>query len=340
MKKVFPLFLCLTLLLSGCARRPAQKTIAAMDTVMTLTAYGSNAQAGVDAAEAAINRLNTLLSTNADNSEVWAIDHSGGAPVAVSDDTAALLAEALRLGQQTDGALDVSVYPVVRAWGFTTDHYQVPGQAELAALLPLVDYSAIDFDAAAQTVTLPAGMELDFGAIGKGYAGEQAAAAMREAGVTSAAMDLGGNVQTVGSKPDGSPWRVAVKDPRRDAGTEDYVGTVDVSDRAVVTSGGYERYFEADGQTYWHIIDPATGAPARSGLVSVTIVGRSGAECDGLSTALFILGREKALDYWRQYGGFDAILVDEDDQVWVTGGLKDAFSLTKGGAFTLRLVEE
>ena len=118
------------------------------------------------------------------------------------------------------------------------------------------------------------------------------------------------------------------------------MGTLELVDQAAVTSGGYQRYFEEDGVCYWHIIDPATGAPARSGLQSVTIVGTSGTACDGLSTALFVLGRDGAVNYWRQYGGFEAVLVDDSDTVWITAGLADKFTLNNDAGYTLRIVEE
>ena len=145
---------------------------------------------------------------------------------------------------------------------------------------------------------------------------------MKQGGAASALLDLGGNIQAVGSKPDGSPWRVAIRDPAGDGN----IGVVEVADQVVVTSGGYERYFEEDGVLYWHIIDPATGWPARSGLTSVTVVGESGLLCDGLSTALFVMGREGALEHWRQHRDFEAVLVSEDGSVTITAGLEGRFT--------------
>ena len=166
------------------------------------------------------------------------------------------------------------------------------------------------------------GVELDLGAVAKGYTGDQLMALLAREGIASAIVELGGNVQALGTKPDGSPWRVAVRDPAGDGS----VGVVEVVDQAVVTSGGYERYFEEDGVRYWHIIDPATGWPARSGLASVTVVGESGLLCDGLSTALFVMGREGALEHWRQHRDFEAVLVSEDGSVTITAGLEGRFT--------------
>jgi thiamine biosynthesis lipoprotein len=310
-----------------------------MDTVMSFSVYGSNAQENLEQAESEICRLEALLSVTDEGSEVWQLDHTGSASLAaLSEDFRSLLETALTLGEETDGALDVTLYPVVKAWGFTTGEYQVPDEDTLASLLEQVDYKVLDLSG--DTLTLPQGVEVDLGALAKGYAGERCAALLREGGTTSALLNLGGNVQTVGSKPDGSPWRIGIQDPEGEAA--DSVAVVELTDRAAVTSGGYQRYFEEDGVRYWHIIDPATGAPARNGLTSVTVVGESGTLCDGLSTALFVMGREKALDFWRSHldWGFDLILLDEDYNIWYTAGLADSFTLVEGYGYTPRLVEE
>ena len=238
--------------------------------------------------------------------------------------------QALEICRRTDGALDSSIYPIVRAWGFTTGSYQVPDEAEIQALLPLVDYRKIQYDAAAGDVTLPEGMKIDLGSVAKGYAGQLVAQMLREHGVQSALLSLGGNVQTVGAKPDGSPWQIGIKDPQG----EDAMMALSVEDQAVVTSGGYERYFEQDGQTYWHIMDPSTGHPADSGLISLTIVGDEGVVCDGLSTALFVMGLEKAADLWAQSGDFEAVFVTASGEVYITEGLRDRFALTEQYADT------
>jgi len=179
-------------------------------------------------------------------------------------------------------------------------------------------------------ITLPEGMEIDLGSVAKGYAGQLVAQMLREHGVQSALLNLGGNVQTVGAKPDGSPWQIGIKDPQG----EDAMMVLSVEDQAVVTSGGYERYFEQDGQTYWHIMDPSTGHPADSGLISVTIVGDEGVVCDGLSTALFVMGLEKAADLWAQSGDFEAVFVTASGEVYITEGLRDHFALTERYADT------
>ena len=331
MKKHFiSAMLSALLFLTGCSAEsspePVQGTFFAMDTVMDFTIYGESGL--IDQSESLIASLESLVSVTDANSELYAINQTGSGTL--TGKASSLMEQALEICRRTDGARDLSIYPIVRAWGFTTGSYQVPDEAEIQALLPLVDYRKIQYDAATGTVTLPEGMEIDLGSVAKGYAGQLAAQMLREHGVQSALLNLGGNVQTVGAKPDGSPWQIGIKDPQG----EDAMMVLSVEDQAVVTSGGYERYFEQDGQTYWHIMDPSTGHPADSGLISVTIVGDEGVVCDGLSTALFVMGLEKAADLWAQSGDFEAVFVTASGEVYITEGLRDRFALTEQYADT------
>ena len=317
-------------LLTGCSGAPAQEpesaTFFAMDTAMDFTVYGDAAL--LDEAETLIGSLEEQVSVTDEHSDIYAIDHTGSG--SLSGNAAELMEQALELCRRTGGALDISVYPIVRAWGFTTGSYQIPDEETIQSLLPLVDYTQIQYDAATGVVTLPEGMEIDLGSVAKGYAGQLAAQMLRNSGVESALLNLGGNLQTVGAKPDASPWQIGIKDPQG----EDAMMVLSVEDQAVVTSGGYERYFEQDGQTYWHVMDPSTGHPADSGLISVTIVGDEGVVCDGLSTALFVMGLEKAADLWAQSCDFEAVFVTASGEVYITEGLRDRFALTEQYADT------
>ena len=331
MKKHFiSAMLSALLFLTGCSAEsspePVQGTFFAMDTMMDFTIYGESGL--IDQSESLIASLESLVSVTDTGSELYAINQTGSGTL--TGKASSLMEQALEICRRTDGALDSSIYPIVRAWGFTTGSYQVPDEAEIQALLPLVDYRKIQYDAAAGDVTLPEGMKIDLGSVAKGYAGQLVAQMLREHGVQSALLSLGGNVQTVGAKPDGSPWQIGIKDPQG----EDAMMALSVEDQAVVTSGGYERYFEQDGQTYWHIMDPSTGHPADSGLISVTIVGDEGVVCDGLSTALFVMGLEKAADLWAQSGDFEAVFVTASGEVYITEGLRDRFALTEQYADT------
>ena len=325
MRRLSLLCIVLLLLLTGCsASEPCRRELMAMDTFMTLSVYAQSPAAGealLEEAAGEIRRLEGLLSVTDPGSEIYQVNHGGA--VSLSEPVRELLEKALELCRETGGALDVTVYPAVRAWGFTTGEYRVPEEAELSALVERVDYGRVSLDG--DQLALPEGVELDLGSVGKGWTGDRLTALFREAGVSSAIMELGGNVQALGTKPDGSPWRVAVQAPGGG-----YAGVLEIVDKAVVTSGGYERYFEQDGETYIHIIDPATGRPARTGLASVTIVADSGLRGDGLSTALFVMGREKAEAFWRGNPDFDFILLGEDGTAAITEGLEECFSLYGG----------
>lgn len=294
----------------------------AMDTYMTFTVYGENGEAALAQAVNKITELEGLWSVTDEGSDIYAVNHSGGRTVAVDERTGELIAFALHMAEETEGALEPTIYPVLAAWGFTTGENRVPSQEEISELLESVGYDRVHVEGG--SITLETGSMLDLGAVGKGYAGDEAIQALRESGVTSALLDIGGNIQTIGTKPDGSSWRVGLKDPFSGG----VLGVITIADEAVVTSGCYERYFIGeDGKRYGHIIDPATGYPAENGLASVTVTGGQGKLCDALSTALFVMGPEGARDYWRRHRNFEMILVTEDGDVLVTEGMKDRFSL-------------
>lgn len=303
------LALCLTLCSCAASRRTG--TFFAMDTVMEVTVYGDDDL--IADTEALIRDLEDRLSVTRPGSEIYALNETGGA--ALSEETETLLRRALEICALTGGALDITVYPVVRAWGFTTGAYRVPGEDELEALLEKVDYTKIS------GLTLPEGFLVDLGAVAKGFASDRVAALWRERGVESGLMNLGGNVYALGAKPGGDPWRIGLRDPF----SESSLAVLEVTDRAVVTSGGYERYFEEDGVRWHHIIDPATGYPARSGLASVTVVGAEGALCDGLSTAFFVMGLDRASALWQTLEGVEAVFVTEGREIYITEGLEENF---------------
>lgn len=252
-----------------------------------------------------------------EKSTVYALNHAEGSPITVSPEIADMLHTAKTVYEQTGGALDLTVYPIVKTWGFIDSAHTVPTADEIEALKSVPCFDEVDIDI--HTVTMPAGTEVSFGAVAKGAMAERAKLIVKDYGIKSAFLSLGGNVQTIGTKPDGSNWRIGVQDPNNLSG---YLGIVSIGEQAVVTSGSYQRYFEADGKTYHHIIDPKTAAPAESGLVSVTVLCDSGTMADCLSTSLFILGEEAAIEYRGTYGGFDMILVTEDDRVIVVGDIE------------------
>ena len=325
------LLLCFSLLLSAFSWRQDRKersaSFFAMDTYMTIRFTGGS-DALLKEAEESVLSLEQRLSVTLENSEIHRLNTAGEARI--SYETALLLGKALELCKETDGALDISVYPLVREWGFTTGEYHVPSEEVILSLLEHVDYTALAMDS--DIMTLPAGMAIDLGSIAKGYAGDRICQLLREGGVTSAILDLGGNIQTIGKKQDGSLWKVAIQSPTGSG----YAGILTVSDEAVVTSGGYQRYFQDEnGHVWWHILDPKTGYPANNGLVSVTIVGKEGVRCDALSTALFVMGEEEAIRFWRQHRDFEMVLITDDHRLLITPSLSGRFTASQPEAYTI-----
>ena len=295
---------------------PVSASVFAMDTYMTVTAYGENAENAVNESTKRISELDALWDANGENGDISRVNSAGTAEV--STETAELLRFALSICKDTDGALDITLLPLLREWGFTTGEYNVPDGETISRLL--ADTGADRVSISGNTVTAD-GVMLDLGAVAKGRTGDIIAGIMRENGVKSALCDLGGNIHCVGRKPDGGNWKIGLKDPCG----RGIFGVIEAEDCAVVTSGGYERFFERDGETYWHILDPRTGRPAKNGLISATVVGSEGALCDALSTALFVMGEEKAEKYWRERHDFEFVLVTDDDRVLVSEGLENSF---------------
>lgn len=310
----------------------------AMDTVMVLTVYGEHAEEAVTMAKEEIKRLEGILSAKNAQSEVSRLNETGDA--ILSSDTKTLLIQALDIYNETSGNFDITILPLMKLWDFTGENPKVPTREELDSLLPLVGSDKIqripdrlqDTDPQAMgtestesvRMTLPEGVQIDLGGIAKGYTGACLVEKLRQLGVESAMLNLGGNVQLLGEKPDGSQFKIAIKHPDDN---QDRLGVLQVSDVAVVTSGGYERYFEQDGRVYHHILNPATGEPAFSGLKSVTVVSPNGTLADGYSTALFVMGTEKAIHFWQESDKeFEMILYTEEGQIFATSGLKDCFS--------------
>ena len=352
---------------AGQNEEPQTRQLFAMTTVMNLKAYGKDAGAALDEAEEKIRSLDSLLSTGTKGSEVWQINHDGGGTL--SDDTAKLTDLSLQLYQETNGAFDFTIYPIMKLWGFTeffgesgdetesstenapgheasaqteaetqtevaadalssSEHLisHVPTKAEIEALLPLVDSSKVIYNPETKKLTLPSGVQIDFGGIAKGYTSQAVMDIYQKHHLTGGLADLGGNIQVTGDKPDGSPWRVGIEDP---ADTSALLGILTLSeDSTVITSGGYERYLvDQDGKRYPHIIDPSTGYPVKNDLSSASIICKDGALADGLSTSLCVMGKMKAISFWKAHKDqFDMVLFDTDQTITISEGLKDSFT--------------
>lgn len=292
------------------------QTLEAMDTVMRIVANGKNSKQACVESVKKIKGLEKVFSVTDSESQLYEINHREVESVQISEDVKKILEASIAVANKSDGVFNPFMYPVTSAWGFTTGNYRIPAEEEIKELLLLVDYRNVLIDG--NNLQLQSGMMLDFGAVAKGYTGDQVISILRQNGIKSALLDFGGNVQALGCKPDGSSWKIGIRCPWNDG----VAAAIELNNKAAITSGGYIRYFIGDdGQRYIHIFDGTTGFPAESDLLSATIVCDSGTYGDALSTTCFILGKDKAVEFWRKSMDFDMILIGKDRSIYYTGNL-------------------
>lgn len=298
MKRVIALILLFSLFLCGCTMEaePVQKTHFCMNTVMDLKVWGKDAQTAVNELTVFLNGLEYQWSATSEHSILAELN--SGAEIQLSPDSAELIANVEALSVRTNGAFNPKMRVLSETWGFYNDQHRVPAQEEIAAALQTEEW--------------------DLGGALKGHAGQECVDLLAALNVDRAMLNLGGNVQTYGEKPNGEPWQIAIQNPNF---ADDYLGIISITGTAsVITSGDYQRFFEVDGIKYHHILDPETGYPADSGLSSVTIICRDGLTADCLSTALFVMGLEQAADFWRESNDFEAVFVTTDGTIYATEG--------------------
>ncbi|SFG34710.1 thiamine biosynthesis lipoprotein [Desulfotomaculum arcticum] len=320
---------------SGNSEIPVEKQGFYMGTVVTVKAYGQKAQRAADEGMKRIKDLQDKMTSHAPDGEIHQLNASAGngAWVPLSSDSIYVLKTALKYAQLSQGSFDVTIGPLVQSWGSFTQNPQIPSPTELDRINKLINYRDMEINEKEKTARLKkTGQMVDLGGIAKGYAGDEVIKIFKAYGIESAFVNLGGNVVVLGEKPDGSPWNVGIQNPgAQDGGC---IGVLEIKDKAVVTSGDYERYFEEGGVRYHHILDPQTGYPSKSGLISVTIVAETSIDADALSTAAFVLGLAEGLELVQSLEGVEAIFITGDRQVHITPGLKDRFTLTDpGGIF-------
>ena len=315
MKKLLPLLLCL-LLLTGCAPKVESLDIFAMDTYMSLVAVGDEAFDALQKSANIVNSLEQSMSRTIDSSDVAQLNATGSA--ALRYDTAVLLEEAIALSNATLGCFDVTIAPLVALWNISGDNPRVPAQEEIDALLPLVGSEHIHLNGG--NATLDEGCAIDLGGIAKGYIADRLKEYLVEQGVTSALIDLGGNILCIGSKPDGTPFRVGIREPFAPQGTS--IEVIAVEDLSVVTSGVYERCFTENDVLYHHLLDPKAGYPFRTGLNSVSIISGTSVDGDALSTVCFALGIEKGMELINSMPDVYAIFVTENNELVYSEGME------------------
>ncbi len=307
----------------ACVPQSKEASMEAMDTYMNFKVFGSNSMYAIEEIQDEVKALEGSLSATDKKSEIFGLNNNGQAKL--SGDTIELVNRSLELCDSLGGALDISVYPIVREWGFISGDYKVPSGSEIEELLTKVNYKNIKVDN--NTVTLKDGMQLDLGAVAKGYAADKCLDIVGNEALKSAILNFGGTVATYGLKPDGSRWKVAITDPDN---TSEYFGYLSCETAVVATSGGYERYFEKDGKTYIHIINPETGYPVDNGVKSVSVVCSEGVYADALSTALYVMGKDKAMEYFKKHRDFDFIILTDDNKMYISSGISADFTLCDG----------
>ena len=301
-----------------------------MGTAASFTVYGRHGSENIDEMLKLIDSLDKdMLSWRSTDSEIYRVNttYKPGENVAVSSELADVLKQTLDISRSHDDLLDITIRPLADVWGIEDGKTEIPSQADIDSALKLVDVSKVSVDGDNVRIS-ETGMMLDLGAVGKGYGCDRAAEYLNGTDAAGACVALGGSIVVYGSKPDGTAWKVGVKDPRAGEGTT--MGVISIDDGETVfvsTSGDYEKYFEQDGRRYHHILDPQTGYPAWKGTIAATVVCDNGLTSDAMSTLCMLMDKDAAMKTVQEYGA-DAILIDKDKNVYVSEGLKDKFTIT------------
>ena len=321
-KKITSLILSV-FLISGCQQNQEfNRDIYAMDTYINVSIYGNN-DSLLEEVENKIYELENLLSITKTSSDIYKINNRTISNVTVDMETANLISDALTIAKETNGAFDSTIYPALTTWGFTTDNYHIASEEELNNLKNIIGYNKVNIQK--NVISLPTGMQIDLGGIAKGYTSDLIIDYLKGHDIDSALINIGGNVQTLGRNNNGELWKIGIYSPV----IESDFGIVNIEDKAVITSGLYERYFVGeDGNTYGHILDPNTLLPVNNDLLSVTVVCDDGKLGDALSTALFVMVKDEAYKYWQSRNDFEAIFLTKDNQAFITEGLSNSFELT------------
>jgi thiamine biosynthesis lipoprotein len=327
--------------LSGCSRNDEvyRESRIAMDTLCTITVVSHSkvhAKRAIESGFERIAHLERLLNYFSETSELSLINRaSGNYPVKVSIETLEIIERAIEIAEYTRGAFDPTIGPLMKTWGLygNNDEFSVPKKEQLQNSLQLVDYKKIKVNKADSEVYLEhEGMEIDLGGIAKGFAADKAVDAVKAQGVKSALVAIAGDIKGFGLKPGGRPWKVGIQDPRKEehetvSSEGDVLASLDLEGKSISTSGDYQRYFIRDGIRYHHIIDPHTGYPATE-IVSVSVIAPDGYIADGLSTGIFILGREKGIRLLQTLG-FSGIIIDRNLDMFTTSDLKGRITIEK-----------
>ncbi|WP_017210257.1 FAD:protein FMN transferase [Clostridium beijerinckii] len=326
-KKISMLMTCILciLIFSGCSKNQEiiTKTALKMDTVFQLKAYGPKANEAIEASLSRLDEIEQMASVTIDSSDISKINQASGKEyVQVHPEIVKMLETAVKYSKLSNGVFDITVGPLVNLWGIGTDNERIPTDEEIKSKLPLVGYNDISINEENNSIKLlKEGMAIDLGGIAKGFAADEVLKIYKNYDIKGGIISLGGSsIYTVGQKPDGTPWNVGVKHPRKDS-DQDYVGIINLSEQALSTSGDYERYFIKDGKRYHHILNPSTGYPTDNGVMSVTIVVDSSIPdsnmlADILTKTVFIAGVDNGLKFIDSLQGVSCMAITSDYNIY------------------------
>lgn len=323
-KKLSAVLTASALLLTGCsgAKSSTQTdqdltyTDMLFDTVIKIQILDPADESILDDLKKLCEKYDTMFSTTNTDSELYKLNHANGQPFTVSSETANLIQEGIHYSELSGGAFDLTIEPVSALWDFKADKPTVPSSDAIAQTVSHVDYTKVDIQDNTVTLEDPeAG--IDLGAIAKGYIADQVKTYLKKQGIKHAIINLGGNVDVIGTKPDGSKYNIGIQKPFDESG--EAITSVQLKDQTVVTSGIYERYFKKNGKLYHHILDPRTGYPCENNLYSVSIITDSSTKADALSTTCFLLGYEKGMELIQSMDGVEAIFITDDEKVHKIG---------------------
>ena len=333
--KVISLLIGIFLIFSliGCTNskddsKPLSKTEYFMGTVVTVTLYDNKSEKIIDKAFEEVKKIEQLVSINMDGTELDEVNNNSGIkPVKVSDDTYNIIKKGLEYSSLTNGSFDITIGPLVKLWSIGLPEAKVPTLDEIKGALKYINYKDVEINDSEKTVFLKKpGMIIDLGGIAKGYTADVIAQTLKDEGVEKAIIDLGGNIYALGEKSENTLWRIGIQNPDQTRG--EIVGSINVKDKSIVTSGIYERFIEQDGVKYHHILSPESGYPYDNEIAGVTIISDKSIDGDALSTSVFSMGITKGLEFINSQPDTEAIFITKDHKIYLTEGSQEIFKLT------------
>lgn len=333
MKRFMTIILTIILAISvvGCNQAkidaPITRTELFMGTVIKVTLYDEEDKEILDKVFNRIVEIENLVSINKEGTELTKLNESAGeSKVKLSDTNYEIIKKGVEYSKLSKGAYDVSIGPLVKLWSIGLPEAKVPTEEEIKEVMKYIDYSKIEINDSTKEVFLKQkGMMIDLGSIAKGYAADEIVKILKSEGVKRAIVDLGGNIYALGSKDKNQDWNIGIQDPFNDRGN--VVGSIEVSDKSIVTTGIYERFIEKDGVKYHHILNPKTGYPYETEIAGVSIVADKSIDADALSTLIFTKGLDEGVKLVEELENVDAVFVTNEHKIYVTEALKGSFKL-------------